>query len=91
MNKIVATNGKYRLEHTILEEAGDYGQDVEMFEVTWIETEGKDKGMMFKAPVHPPIRLTDSRLFIQPLKPYTQEEYNSLLNKFTEQNETTNM
>lgn len=70
------TKGKYTLEHSIVE--GIFGQPQDFFEVTWID----GTGMKNCVPVPPPIRLNVTDLVFEPLRPYSDEEYNDLLDSF---------
>lgn len=78
----VAQLGKYCLEHTIVE--GPLGEPQDYFEITWIETRGKNKGMMFHSPVATPLRaitLKSDSMF-PPLKPWSLKERYDILANF---------
>lgn len=69
--------GKYTLRHTVLD--SDFGPE-NFFELTFVRTEGKDKGMLIKVPFHEPFKArTHDQIYPNVPQTYTPEEYEKML------------
>lgn len=69
------TKGKYTLEHTIGE--GMFGEEVDSFQVTYIDKTGHK----YCIPTIPIIRVKVTGEVFEPLRPYTKEEYEEILDR----------
>lgn len=73
MRKI--TKGKYTLEHSIM--AGPYGEPKDFFELTFL----KDNGEKVLMPFFEPVRVNVTGFIFEPLRPYTDKEYEEMLDE----------